>query len=75
MLIKVTKYNIQLKKRGISKVAFIAKVFCLISKLATIKESLKGYYYYNNYINFINLLILYYYKEVYTYIKGRFKDI
>jgi hypothetical protein len=75
MLIKVAKRNIRIKERSILKGAFIIKVFCLIDKLTTIKESFKGYYYHNNNIDFINSLILYYNREVYSSTKSRLKDI
>ena len=75
MLIKVAKRNIRTKERSILKGAFITKVFRLIGKLTAIKESPKGYCRRGNNIDFINSLILYYSREVYSSTKSRLKDV
>ena len=75
MLVKVAKRNIRTKERSVLKGVFIIKVFYLIGKLTAIKESPKGYYHRGNNINFINSLILYYSREVYSNAKSRLKDV
>jgi hypothetical protein len=75
MLVKVAKCNIWIKERSILKGAFIIKVFRLVGKLATIKESPKGYYRRGNNIDFVDSLILYYSGEVYSSAKSRLKDV
>jgi hypothetical protein len=75
MLVKVTKCNIRIKERSVLKGAFITKVFRLVGKLTAIKESPKGYYRHSNNINFVNSLILYYSREVYSSTKSQLKDV
>jgi hypothetical protein len=75
MLIKVAKHNIRTKKRSALKGAFVIKVLRLVGKLTAPKESLKGYYCRGDRINFVDSLILCYYREVYSSTKGRFEDI
>jgi hypothetical protein len=65
MLVEVAKRNIRLKERGVLKGAFIIKVFCLIGELAAIKEPPEGNCRRGNRINFVDLLILCYYREIY----------
>jgi len=65
MLVEVAKRNIRSKKRGVPKGAFITKVFCLVGELAAIKEPPEGNCRHSNHIDFVNLLILCYYREVY----------
>jgi hypothetical protein len=54
---------------------FITKVFCLVGELAATKEPPKGNYRRGNRIDFVNLLILCYYREVYICTKYQFEDI
>ena len=75
MLVEVAKRNIRTKERSVLKGAFIIKVFRLIDKLTTIKESLKGYCRRGNNIDFVDSLILYYSGEVYNSTKSRLKDV
>ena len=75
MLIKVTKYNIRTKERSVLKGVFIIKVFRLIGKLTTIKESPKGYCRHGNNIDFINSLILCHSREVYSSAKSQLKNV
>jgi hypothetical protein len=75
MLVEVAKRNIRIKERSVLKRAFITKVFRFVSKLTAIKESPEGYCRRGNNIDFVDSLILYYSREVYSSAKSRLKDV